>query len=94
MEITKAKYLKALEVVREYQNHNETPVFTFSQMTRIMDVTRSWTLNHPSGKIPYLPIFWNNEVGFEDNVKISNDSMPPLKEPHPIISALMKIKVI
>lgn len=67
------------------------PCYTHKQMIEIMQVTRSWTLNNPSGPIPYLPIIWSDNVSIEENEKAIRETMPPLKKPHWIIKLLFKI---
>lgn len=69
-------------------------VYTQEQMLEMMSVTRSWTLNNPSGPLPYLPMIWLDEFSQEDNEKVHRKTMPPTKKPHWLISILMKLRVI
>lgn len=72
----------------------EKAVYTHRQMMEMIQRTRSWTLNSPSGILPYIPAQWRNDISFEDNIKAMNETLPPYKKPHPIIKFLIWIKLI
>jgi len=72
----------------------EKAVYTHKQMSEMMGRTRSWTLNNPSGCLPYLPVQWVDYVTQEQNEKASNETMPPYKKPHKLVQFLMWLKVL
>jgi len=69
-------------------------VYTHKQMCEMMEVTRSWTLNSPSGPLPFLPVEWVDYVSEEANLKANKETMPKHKKPHWLINILMKIKLL
>lgn len=74
---------------------NESPaVYTHKQMSKMMGITRSWTLNSPSGALPFLPVQWCDWVSDEDNLKAIDETLPPSKKTHLILRVLMKLKLI
>jgi hypothetical protein len=73
---------------------DEKAVYTHRQMCQMIARTKSWTLNNPSGELPYLPVQWVNYVSQEQNQKASNETMPPYKKPHKLISFLMFLKIL
>lgn len=72
----------------------EKAVFTHRQMIKMMEITRSWTLNNPSGSLPYIPMRWVDYVSQEQNEKANRETMPPYKKPHKLIGFLMWLKLL
>ncbi len=72
----------------------EEATYTYRQMIEMITVTRSWTLNNPSGPIPYLPVMWVDYVSQEENSKASKATMPKHKKPHWLINLLMKLRIL
>ena len=72
----------------------EKAVYTHKQMCQMMEVTRSWTLNNPSGPLPYIPVQWVDYVSQEANEKANNKTMPPSKPTHKFLKFLMFIKLL
>ena len=69
---------------------SEKPVFTHRQMCDMMSITRSWTLNNPSGPLPHLPKNID-EVEFLSEL---GSTMPEFKKPHWILKLLIKLKIV
>lgn len=72
----------------------EKPEYTHKQMIEMISRTRSWTLNKPSGGLPFLPMGWVDCVSQEDNEKATRETLPPYKKTHRILRFLMFIKVL
>jgi hypothetical protein len=72
----------------------ESPVYTHRQMCEMLERTRSWTLNDPSGPLPFMPVEWNMDVSQEVNEKANQETMPPFKKPHKLIQFLMWLKIL
>jgi len=68
-------------------------VYTQKQMCEMASRTRSWTLNNPSGMLPFLPVQWEDSVSQEDNLKAMYETLPPYKKPHWLISLFMWLKL-
>ena len=71
----------------------EKAVYTHKQMVEMMSVTRSWTLNNPSGGLPYLPVQWVDYLTQEQNEKASKETTPPYKKTYWLINFLIWIKM-
>jgi hypothetical protein len=72
----------------------EKAVYTHKQMCDMISVTRTWTLNSPSGGLPFLPMQWVDYVSQEANVSANIKTMPPYKKPHWLVNLLMKLKIL
>lgn len=68
----------------------EEACYTHKQMSEMMSITRSWTLNDPEGPLPPLPVVWVN-IPQEDNEKAMTQTMPKYKKPHWLLKLLFKI---
>ena len=68
--------------------------YTHKQMCEMVQRTRSWTLNNPSGYLPYLPALCSDSVSDEENEKATMETLPPYKNPHKLIRFLMWLKLI
>lgn len=72
----------------------EKAAYTHRQMLEMMHRTKSWTLNNPSGPLPYLPVIWQDQIDEKTNFKTMHETLPPYKKPHVLIKFLMWCKVI
>jgi len=64
----------------------EKALYTHRQMSEMMIITRSWTLNNPAGPLPYLPI--DTECAQNDKELI--DTLPPSKKSHWLLKLFFK----
>jgi hypothetical protein len=69
-------------------------VYTHKQMCEMIQRTKSWTLNNPSGCLPYLPVQWVDYLTQEENENANNKTLPPYKKPHKLIQLLMWLKTV
>ena len=65
--------------------------FSRGQMVEMMSRTRSWTLNNPSGPLPYLPLEYSSE---SSDFLALQKSLPPYKKPKKIVAILIWLKII
>lgn len=72
----------------------EKPVYTHTQMREVMSRCRSWTLNNPSGALPYLPVMWIDTVSDKENFKAMYETLPPYKKTNKLLSFLMWCKIL
>lgn len=72
----------------------EKTSYTHRQMTEMISRTRSWTLNNPSGGLPYLPAIWREDIPQLDNLRAMYETIPPYKNPHKLIKLLIWLKLI
>ena len=64
--------------------------YTHKQMVQMIERTRSWTLNNPSGPLPYLPMDLDSVHSHEELYS----TLPEYKNPHWLIKLLMSFKII
>ena len=79
-----------MNIVTETSKVTEKGIYTERQLSQMMDITRTWVLNNPTGPLPDLP---KSTDSAKDNFELYV-TIPEPKEPHWSIKLLMFFEII